>query len=139
MASWRPRASNLEPLGSILEGFGLDFEILECSETGFERPWTYFWLVFGKTCGSHIWGHLLTIVGMPSLPFHFILFLSVPFHFIACHSIPFRSIPFGSIPMPFDRFGPRRDARSVNNTRGFRPQTRVGLTLTSGFSVIELT
>ena len=26
-----------------------------------------------------------------------------------------------------------------HNTRGFRPQTRVGLTLTSGFSVIELT
>ena len=25
MASWRPRASNLEPLGSILEGFGFDF------------------------------------------------------------------------------------------------------------------
>ena len=25
------------------------------------------------------------------------------------------------------------------NTRGFRPQTRVGLLLTSGFSVIELT
>ena len=26
-----------------------------------------------------------------------------------------------------------------HNTRGFRPQTRVGLTLTSGFNVIELT
>ena len=25
MASWRPQDSNLEPLGSILEGFGLDF------------------------------------------------------------------------------------------------------------------
>ena len=98
MASWRPRASNLEPLGSILEGFGLDFEILECSKTGFERPWTYFGFVFWKTCGSHIWGHLLTIVGMPSLPFHFILFLSVPFHYIACHSIPFHFAPFQSVP-----------------------------------------
>ena len=46
MASWRPRASNLEPLGSMLEGFGLDFAVLECSKTGFERPWTYFGFVF---------------------------------------------------------------------------------------------
>ena len=27
-------------------GFGLDFEVLECSKTGFEKPWTYFGFVF---------------------------------------------------------------------------------------------
>ena len=48
MASWRPRASNSEPLGSILEAFGFDFEVLECSKTGFERPWTYLCLFFER-------------------------------------------------------------------------------------------
>ena len=143
MVSWRPLGSNLEPLGSILEGFGLDFGGFGMLQSRFLRILD----LLLTCCLKDLWvPHLGSPVdncgdAISAISFHSIPFCSIPLHSVPLHSIPFRSIPIGSIPVPFDRFGfgPRRDARSVNNTRGFRPLTRVKQTLTSGFSVIELT
>ena len=54
MASWRPQDSNLEPLGSILGGFGLDFGAFGMLQGRFLKVLDLLLIVVCKTCASHI-------------------------------------------------------------------------------------
>ena len=133
----------------VLEATGLEFG---ASGLDFGGVWARFWN-FGMLQNRFwkaldlLWVCFLKDLWVPHLgspvdncgdAISAISFHSIPFCSIPLHCVPLHSIPFGSILVPFDRFRPRRDARSVNNTRGFRPQTRVGLTLTSGLVLLSL-
>ena len=118
---------------------------LGASGTDFGGPGAPIWEDLASILSKRF--HVILFHTHDSIPFHAIPLHSIPFHSIACGSITFDSIPFhchftsrrSGVPgfrnsrvgcyrdtdllvsRPRDSNRPRRDSRSVNNTRGSSP------------------